>query len=64
MRTWISSYMHWRAARWFDKGKQYSLISVLEDSLNVVNSVGSKECQTPGIYRYDLMMTETRVVAE
>ena len=41
VRTWILSYVQWRAARWFDKGKQYSLISVLENSLNVVNSVGS-----------------------
>ena len=47
VRIWILSYVQWRAARWFDKGNQYSLISVLESSLYVVNYVGSEECQAP-----------------
>ena len=48
VRTWIFSYVQWRAATWFEKGKWCSLISVLEISLNAVNSVGSEQCQALG----------------
>ena len=64
VRTWILSYVQWRATRWFDKGKQYSLISVLESSLNVVNCVGSEECQAPGTIQVWSDDDWDRVVAE